>query len=477
MRNHHRSLFLTLISFVFVAASAFAGASAFQQPSQTGPEQKKPATKDEDPVAITERSKSTKPAEVAQIGNDQFGSFGFPVINNRGDVAFVGRFPSSSSPQGFGQAIFVKGADGSWTMVRNGDKAANLGEPILGFNNPTINENGDLTFIASYGTPPPPQKAAAKPEGTLTNTAAVTPQAAPQLPTQSGIFVKTKAGLKMMVHLGQEVPNMPSRFSGFANASSNAKGTLAFVGTYSDPDGRGLMMMEQGKLTIIARSGQRIAPGASEVFSEHYYPAAINERGEIAWFSRISGGGGIFVKRSSGIEAIAIQGKPSPIEGANYIGFGQRAPALGSKGEVVFAGFYDGPDAGRALFFKGEGPVQIVAKSGDNITDTTYNFTDFMSPAINARGDIAFIGSYGGRTRGVFLKTAKGIEIIALAEQKVPGGGKDDVFNNFTQPSLNDRGEVVFLGQLKSGAVGLFIKDASGLKPLVMRGDKLPQVK
>jgi len=375
MRNHHRSLFLILIIFVFVAASAFSGASAFQQPSQTGPEQKKPATKDEDPVAITERAKPAKPAEVAPVGNDQFGSFGFPVINNRGDVAFVGRYPSSSSPQGFGQAIFVKGADGSWTMVRNGDKAANLGEQILGFSNPTINENGDLTFIANYGAPPPPppQKAATGPEGTITNTAAVTPppQSAPQLPAQSGIFVKTKAGLKVVAHLGQEVPNMPSRFSGFANASSNAKGTLAFVGTYSDPDGRGLMMIEQGKLTIIARSGQRIAPGASEVFSEHYYPATINERGEIAWFSRISGGGGIFVKRASGIEAIAIQGKPSPIEGASYIGFGQRAPALSSKGEVVFAGFYDGPNAGRALFFKGEGPVQIVAKSGDNITDTT----------------------------------------------------------------------------------------------------------
>jgi len=268
---------------------------------------------------------------------------------------------------------------------------------------------------------------------------------------------------------------MPSRFSGFANVSSSAKGVIAFIGTYSDPDGKGLFVYDEGGLTLVVRSGQKIAPGATEVFSEHYYPSTVNERGEIAFFARISGGGGVFLKSAAGVEAVAIQGKASPIAGANYLGFGNRAPALSDNGEVVFAGFYDGPNAGRGLFIKSPGrPVSVVAKTGDPILGSAATLTDFLTPAINGRGEIAFYGNYGGRNRGIFLKTAKGIEAVALMEQQVPGAEKGEIFNNFTAPALGERGEVIFYAQYKSGATGIFIKDAAGLKPLVVRGDKVP---
>jgi hypothetical protein len=130
----------------------------------------------------------------------------------------------------------------------------------------------------------------------------------------------------------------------------------------------------------------------------------------------------------------------------------------------------------RALFHKGDGPVKLVAKSGDKIGDTGYAFSDFLSPAINARGDIAFIGLYGGRNRGMFLKTARGIEPIALLEQRIPGGTKDELFNNFTPPSINDRGEVVFYGQMRTGDVAIFHRDEKGvLRIVARRGDKLPK--
>jgi hypothetical protein len=479
MRHKQRSFFLKVIAsrsvllgclLGLLAASAItderaAGfCSVVSARQQQGPSAPQKAPQDPDPVAITPRAKPQENNSTQEIGEGQFGTFVYPVINNKGAVAFVGRFPLPT-PQKAGQSIFIRAADGTWQIVREGDKATNLDEPLLSFNNPTLNDQSDLTFISSFGQ-----------SAVLQNVGGgeVAAPAPGETRAHTGIFTRTAAGIKKLVQVGEEVPRMPSRFGGFSNPSANSKGMVAFIGTYVDPDGRGLFFLENDKLSLIARSGQKIGPGEDAVFSEHYYPSRLNERGEIAWFSRISGGGGIFVKREKGIEAVAIQNKPSPIAGANYIGFGQIAPAINDKGEVVFVGFYDGPNAGRALLMKGEGPVKVVAKSGDTITGTTASFTSFSNPSINNRGDIAFIGSYGGRTRGIFLKTAKGIETIALAEDRVPGGGKDDLFNNFNFPSVNDRGEVIFLGQLKNATVGIFIKDASGLKKLVMRGDKMP---
>jgi hypothetical protein len=500
MRHSQRNLSLSLI-ILLLLGSGLSPVRAFQASGQTSQSQQQKAaasSQDPDPIAVTKRDKTETPTEAKEIGEGQFGTFGFPVINNKGEVAFIGRYPLATGTKGTGQAIFIKAPDGTWRIIRDTDKAANLSMPLMTFSNPRINDNGDVTFIGSL-----PHSAVVQ---NVSSDSTQGQNPGPRTKT-GGVFVNTAAGLKNIVQFGQEVPRMPSIFGAFANASTNSKGTVAFIGTYSDPDGRGLFINEGDRLTIVARSGQKIAPNDESVFSEHYYPSDINERGEIAWFSRIGGpgGGGIFVKRETGIEAIAIQGQPTPIKikavpakgkpapaggkaapakgkaapapaaYANYIGFGQIPPSINDKGDVAFVGFYDGPDAGRGLFIKeGQTPVKLLLKSGDNITGTTYNFTSFNNPSINNRGEIAFIGQYGGRSRGIFLKTAKGVETVALYEQKIPGGGEDELFNNFTQPSLNDRGEVVFYAQLRNGHVGIFIKDASGLRQLVMRGDKMP---
>jgi hypothetical protein len=144
---------------------------------------------------------------------------------------------------------------------------------------------------------------------------------------------------------------------------------------------------------------------------------------------------------------------------------------------VLFVAFYDGPNNGRGLFLKREnGPIEIVAKSGEAISGTTSNFTDFMNPMINARGDIAFLGQFGGRSKGIFLKTAKGFEQVVAVDQKLPGGKPHEIFNNFVQMAIGGSGEIVFYGQYRNGEVGIFIKDAKGLRPVAVRGGKLPKM-
>ncbi len=458
-----------MLALVCCGAPGLWSASAEQQ----APQKPAKSASDDEPVAITERAKPEKKPEAREITDDQFGNFRFPIINNKGEIAFVAFFPSSKSKSGSDQAVFVRKADGAWTVMRRGEKAANLAEPVSSFGAmPSFNDNGDFTFVADFeaaGGKPAPAAPAADP---LDPTGGQ--QAMPAL--NKSLFLRTAGGLKSLARLGEEVPNMPSRYTGFANPSTNSKGVTAFIGTYGDPDGRGLFMIEQGKTRIIVRSGQRVGNGIEGSFSEHYYPTPINERNEVAFLGRIGDKAGIFVSRPSGVELIALADKPAPIKDTNFIGFGNRTPAINNKGEVVFVGFTNNADAQRALFFKGDGPVKLVAKSGDKIGDTNYAFTDFLSPAVNSRGEIAFMGLYGGRNRGMFIKTAKGVEPIALLEQQVPGGAKDDIFNNFHQPSINDRGEVVFYAQMKNGNVGIFHRDEKGvLRAVARRGDKLPK--
>jgi hypothetical protein len=480
-------MFIVFALFAFCALlTAFGGrfgARAQKKPEQAEKQKEaaqsaaqknaqQPSKQDDEPVAITERAKVEKTVEGKKLTSEDFGNFRPPIINNKGEVAFISLFSTPGGKTSFSQTIFVRGADGNWKLTKEGEKATNQQKGIYGFAGTlAFNDNGDLTFIAEFGDGPTKGSAQVEP---------VDPLAAHSPQMNKSLYVKSAEGLKSLIKLGDEVPAMPSHFSGFANASTNGKGVTAFIGTYSDPDGRGLFMVEGGKLRLICRSGQRIGNGEEGTFSEHYYPTRVNERNEVGFLARVGDKSGIFVSRPKGIELITLTGKPSPVKGANFIGFGNKTPGISDAGEVAFVGYYDGPEAGRGLFTKGDGPIKTVAKSGDKIGDTNYAFTDFLYPAVNSRGDVVFLGKYGGRNQGIFLKTAKGIELIAAVDQPVPGGAKEETYNNFTPPSINDRGEVAFFAQTKtqnSGIdLGIFVRDEKGsVKPLVRRGEKMPK--
>lgn len=465
--------------FSVLVLSGLIGQSLFSAGAQQKPGEKVASSTQDEPVAITSRTKIDKGPETRTPTQEDFGNFRFPVINNKGDIAFLALFPKPTAPNNAGMAAFIRLANGTWKIMHEGEKAANLSEGIFGLSAPSFNDNGDLTFYSSFGKPTGPN--------VFVPIDPNDPAAHGAVNKNGGLFIKNSQGLKSLVKLGDEVPKMPSHFSGFSNASTNSKGVTAFVGTYSDPDGKGLFLVENGQLRLVVRSGQKVGVlGGDETFSEHYYPTAINERNEVAFMARIGEKSGIFVSRPataanpSGIDLVAFVGKPSPIKGSNFLGFGNRTPSLNNKGEVAFAAFYDaqkGEAAGRGLFFKGAtGPIQVVAKRGDAVP-TGGTFEDFLSPAVNSRGDVAFIGLFAGRNRGLFIKTAKGIEPVALMDQKIPGSKDEfEIFSNFQQPSVNERGEVVFYAQLKNSEVGLFHRDEKGvLHTLVRRGDKMPK--
>lgn len=426
---------------------------------------------EDEPVAITEKTKKSTQLEVVTITESQFGNFRFPQIDDKGAISVLGLYNDEKAEGRVGQRLFTRGGDGKWRIsLSHSEPSGPAGEKLTTFGVPQINGNGDTVFLGAFaaGKVEPPRNV--DPNDPAAQTAA----------PRSGIFRKTSAGIEMLARLGEEVPNMPSIFTGISNPSINNRGTVVFIGTYGDPDGRGLFYHIDGALKLVARSGQRITNEDNSTFSEHYYPSAVNDRDEVAFLGRVGDKSGIFLANPKGAQMIAFTGRPSPIKGGNYIGFGNRTPAINNKGDMSFVGFFDGPESGRGLFVRKGGVISLVARSGDIIPGTTYAFSDFSSPSMNDRGDIAFIGSYAGRSRGIFIRTAKGIETVAMFEQPIPGGIKEDTFNNFTQPAINSRGEVVFYAQWKTPRlgvdVGVFWRDEKGvLRLLLRRGDEMPK--
>ena len=441
----------------------------------TKPAQPKPQ-EEEEPVALTERSKPTPTVQSVEVTPDQFANFRTPMVNANGEIAVFGLHTQPGVINGSGQRLYLRTLDGNWQpLLLQGEETLDTHLKLIELTKPSITSRKEATFISQF-SPKKANEEKASPVIDQNDPAYYRP-AVPNL----GIFRKTAEGIRTLLLMGVEVPNMPSTLMGLSNLSSNEKGTTAFIGTYVEPDGRGLFYHANDKLSIIARSGQKIGVNEASTFSEHYYPSDINEQDEVAFLGRTGEKSGIFLASPKGVEIVAMSGRLSPVKGGKFIGFGNRTPGINNKGEIVFVGFFDGPDAGRAVFVKpAVGPLRMVLRSGQPVAGTTYNFTDFTSVGINDQGDILFVASYGGRSRGIFLKTAKGIVPIALVNQPIPGGTREDLYNHFTQPSFNSQGDVVFYAQWrtpKTGIdVGVFWRDPKGeVKLLFKRGDLMPK--
>lgn len=440
-----------------------AGKPAAQEPAKAADSKQQ----EEGPVALTARTKPAEKAETKAVTKGEFGNMAGPIINNKGEVGFIGRYVPDANI-GPGTSFFLYQPDGKISIkMRGTEKLSGLEAPLLSIGSFHFSDAGDTTFSAVLDKPAPCPVSSGEEKCAIANQ------------KYAGLFTTDGKAVKPIAVLGQEVPNSPSTFVGFGASSINTKGAAAFVGTYADPDGRGLFIWDGKALKLVARSGQKSPVGKDNSYSEHFYPSPINERGEVAFFCRVDTGGAIFVYRpGSGIEAIAAQDNPSPIEGSNYIGFANRTPAINSKGEVAFAGFIDGASAGRLLFFHSDGKTKVVLRSGDKLPESNATFSDFNMPSLNSKGEIAFVGNYAGHSRGVFLKTSEGVEAIALYDKFAPGGERveGNLFNNFLNPVVNEDGTVAFMAQLKDSKIGMFVKKkGQPLQLIAKTGDKMPQ--
>lgn len=124
MRSNQRHKFFVFALTLLCALLGVFAASArqSQEPVRRKEPQQSAQQRDDEPVAITEKAKVEKSLEIRVVAEGEFGNFRSPVINNKGEIAFISLFSSSKIRSGVGQSIFVRGVDGSWKITRQGEK-------------------------------------------------------------------------------------------------------------------------------------------------------------------------------------------------------------------------------------------------------------------------------------------------------------------------------------------------------------------
>jgi len=96
----------------------------------------------------------------------------------------------------------------------------------------------------------------------------------------------------------------------------------------------------------------------------------------------------------------------------------------------------------------------------------------FDQPAINGAGDVTFHAKVKNGGRRLYLYPGAGAPVVvATAGDPAPGGS---TFRKFVRPSINDAGEVGFLGDLATGEA-VFVREAGGtIVNAAMTGDASP---
>jgi hypothetical protein len=160
--------------------------------------------------------------------SERFVDFGWPRINNAGDIAFLATF-------GTAEGIFTTSGGVLHSAVVSGDPVPGTIHTFEHFSNPVLNRAGDVSFIGEFAD-------------------------------SSGIFA-TRSGLVVTVALvGQPAPGTRQTFAGFGSPAFNRHGQVAFLAELSG-GGIGLFVghTRSGELVRIVSSGDLIEVAAGDV--------------------------------------------------------------------------------------------------------------------------------------------------------------------------------------------------------------------
>lgn len=300
----------------------------------------------------------------------KYKSFGSPVLNSAGQLAFVAGLSGSASTTG----IFA-GAPGSLqTVALNGTAAPADGRYFGTYNGlgsgPLLNASGQVAFWALL-------------------TAGTSPK---------GIFMGTPGAVRPVALVNAPAPAIvgDNGYTAIGGVSAlNSLGQVAFTAGMTFLDAQ-LAGVPQG-LKPFALSGTT-APTGGEFFVNSFYPPTLNDAGQMAFFAYMNAGNssGIFTGSPGSLQAAAVQGAATPAGGdAKYVSFG--SVALNATGQVAFSARLSGTTTLGGVFVGTPGAMQAVALQNSAAPgDIGIRYSSFGNVVINAAGRVAFTAQLDG---------------------------------------------------------------------------------
>lgn len=437
---------------------------------------------------------------------DTFSFFdsGPPVLNNSGQVAFIGVMSGGGSFLNDTGIWSEGGGSGLNLVARDGSVAPGTNVPFSDFRGARliINNNGQTAFSTILDT--------SQPGVTSSNF--------------NGFWSEGGgSGLTLVARAGNPAPDTSDVFDSLHDSFFDAEfafgdsGKFAFVGSLTGPgidsSNRHGIWSNGGDsgLAIIARSGNA-APGTGSGANYSLFDRiAINRNGEAAFRASldISGPGvdlstndGIWSERGGNLTLIAREGDTAPGVGSsvNWGSFDSNgALSINSHGQTAFRARLslnspgiNGLNNGGVWSEGGGNGLELIARGGDQApgtpTGVNFDFNPFdQTIALNDNGHTAFIAHLQGAEVGHGIWSeggGNGLELVARTGQPAPGTESDVTFDAFVGATvvLNNNGQTAFWANLVGPGVdstnnndsGIWAQDSAGNLQLIAReGDLL----
>lgn len=312
-----------------------------------------------------------------------------------------------------------------------------------------------------------------------------------------------------LAYLNDPAPGGGLHINDFEVGSLNNSGTVAFISDVST-GGEGAFLARSGQAgQQVTRTGLPASGGV--VGGSAFGRFAVNDAGNTAvtfgdpTLSPIGLGGVVYRSNHAGgpLSAVELPGV-TPVPGGGVFRGAYVQPSINERGTIVFTGMVDTPygvhipgetylGLGLGIYEQSlNGNISTVVAPGDPAPGGS-TFDNAGNPWINARGDVAFEGHVAGDEAitgglpqsvrlfagdGAYLRNARTgvIRVIAHTGDAAPGGG---IFRHAWGPVVNDRGQVLFVGDLTAAPandqiLGLFLKRGGKTVAVARPGDAMP---
>jgi hypothetical protein len=419
----------------------------------------------------------------APDGIGTLSTFGNPVLNDAGQVAFIANLADAGVVGLTNDTGVYRGDEipGDLTqIVREGQVAPNGGglvfsNDFLTTDVPVLNNRGQVAFLGTVSGPS----------------------------NNLGIFLGsgTAASLSNIVQVGQTAPDGNGRFTGLLSVNEfppiNDAGLVAFYSqiTGATNSNAGIFLGNGATRTQIARTGY---PGPFGNFNGLSDPV-LNNQGSVAFEAVTTGNtNGYYRSNGSTLTQIAwglentTQSEPAPDVNGGINGVLNDAyafqPSLNDAGQVAFiTGFFATTNTppSSAGIVRGDGtPLVAIARTDELAPDGTNSLYTFWTgnvshgAALNNSGQVAFAATLdAGTTWGIFRGggTVASLTEIMLQGQMAPDTNVTFDAPGYATPAINDAGQVVFADGINNCACSgiYFYDDKLGLLKVIRTGDPL----
>lgn len=355
-------------------------------------------------------------AQPAPTGGD-FTEFADPALNDHGDLAFGAL---TTSPR-VHAAIYLLTRGRLGPLVATGQPAPS-GGVFRVFNDVVLNGRGTVVFL-----------------GRTTDRVA-----------HQGLFLARAGTVAPIVTTGQASPS-GGVFTDFANPALNAQDVVAFVGRTTGQAGEGIFTGSEGTTTPVVLSGQAAPTGGAFEFFLDGTPAQ-NDRGQIAFIASTTDHStqGVYVLTGGRAVPVVTTDDEAPV-GGKFTEFG--FVMLTDAGTVAFIGRTAHSSVREALYTTGRVRLISLARQGQAVSGSI--LTTFTNAAMNADEEVVFQpGTPDPIPRAIYRATRAGVAPVLRAGDPAPGGGR---FTAFSSPALNARGEIAFVAETDNRRHGIYL--------------------